>query len=178
MQKNWKGKRESRVLSPNSSGRMIRKAVIADIKPIHKMLSYYAEKGLLLPRSLSDLYDHLRDHFVIEECHEGEGILGVCALGISWEDLGEIRSLAIVENQQGRGLGSRLVETCLQEAGSLGLRRIFTLTYVPEFFNLLGFKVVEKSALPQKIWADCLKCPKFPDCDETAMTIELSEKIA
>ena len=178
MQKNWKGKMESRVLSPGSSDRMIRKAVIEDIKPIHKMLSYYAEKGLLLPRSLSDLYDHLRDHFVIEDSHDREGIIGVCALGISWEHLGEIRSLAIVENQQGRGLGSRLVETCLQEARSLGLMRVFTLTYVPDFFNLLGFKVVEKAALPQKIWADCLKCPKFPDCDETAMTIELSDKIA
>jgi amino-acid N-acetyltransferase len=152
---------------------MIRKALIRDVKPIHGLLSYYADQGLLLPRSLSELYDHLRDHFVMEERGSENSIIGVSALGICWEDLAEIRSLAITQNAQGRGLGSQMVETCLQEARSLGLKRVFTLSYVPGFFSKLGFKEVEKSVLPHKIWGDCLKCPKFPDCDETAMMIDL-----
>ena len=175
---NYKRRRESRGLSQELSDMRIRKAVIEDIKPIHRLLNLYAEEGLLLPRSLSDLYGHLRDYFVVEDRHGERDILGVCALGICWEDLAEIRSLAIVENSQGQGLGSLLVKTCLDEARSLGLMQVFTLTYVPGFFSLLGFKVVEKSTLPHKVWADCLKCPKFPDCDETAMIIELSNKIS
>lgn len=152
---------------------MIRKALIRDVKPIHRLLSYYADQGLLLPRSLSELYDHLRDHFVVEDRSSQNSIIGVSALGICWEDLAEIRSLAIAKNEQGKGLGSQLVETCLEEARSLGLKRVFTLSYVPGFFSKLGFKEVEKSVLPHKIWGDCLKCPKFPDCDETAMMIDL-----
>ncbi len=152
---------------------MIRKALIQDVKPIHKLLGYYADQGLLLPRSLSELYDHLRDHFVVEDRSSQNSIIGVSALGICWEDLAEIRSLAIAKNEQGKGLGSQLVETCLEEARSLGLKRVFTLSYVPGFFSKLGFKEVEKSVLPHKIWGDCLKCPKFPDCDETAMMIDL-----
>lgn len=152
---------------------MIRKALIRDVKPIHGLLGYYADQGLLLPRSLSELYDHLRDHFVIEEKGSQNSIIGVSALGICWEDLAEIRSLAIAQDEQGKGLGSQMVETCLQEARSLGLKKVFTLSYVPGFFSKLGFKEVEKSVLPHKIWGDCLKCPKFPDCDETAMMIDL-----
>ncbi len=158
---------------PGLSEVMIRKALIQDVKPIHKLLGYYADQGLLLPRSLSELYDHLRDHFVVEDRSSQNSIIGVSALGICWEDLAEIRSLAIAKNEQGKGLGSQLVETCLEEARSLGLKRVFTLSYVPGFFSKLGFKEVEKSVLPHKIWGDCLKCPKFPDCDETAMMIDL-----
>lgn len=152
---------------------MIRKAVIRDVKPIHILLSYYANQGLLLPRSLSEIYDHLRDLFVVEHNQPGNLIIGVCALGICWEDLAEIRSLAVAENHQKKGLGSHMVETCLEEARSLGLKRVFTLSYVPGFFSRLGFKEVEKSTLPHKIWSDCLKCVKFPDCDETAMMMNL-----
>ncbi len=152
---------------------MIRKAVIKDVKPIHKLLSYYADQGLLLPRSLSELYDHLRDHFVVEDKHQLNSIIGVSALGICWEDLAEIRSLAVAKQYQRKGLGSQLVETCLEEARSLGLKKVFTLSYIAGFFSRLGFREVEKSVLPHKIWGDCLKCPKFPDCEETAMMIDL-----
>ena len=152
---------------------MIRKAVIRDVKPIHKLLNYYADQGLLLPRSLSELYDHLRDLFVVEDNQQWNPIIGVSALGICWEDLAEIRSLAVAEDHQKRGLGSQLVKRCLEEAGSLGLKKVFTLSYVPDFFSRLGFKEVEKTVLPHKIWSDCLKCPKFPDCDETSMMIQL-----
>jgi amino-acid N-acetyltransferase len=152
---------------------VIRKAIIRDIRPIHKLLSYYAERGLLLPRSLSELYDHLRDFFVLEDDDQESTVLGVCALGICWEDLAEIRSLAVVENQKRKKIGTKLVEACIGEAHSLGVKKVFTLTYAPDFFSKLGFREVKKSILPHKIWADCLKCPKFPDCDETAMLIEL-----
>jgi len=152
---------------------MIRKAVIQDVTPIHRLLSDYANQGLLLPRPLSELYDHLRDHFVVEDNQTGRSLIGVSALGISWEDLAEIRSLAVSEDHRGKGLGSRLVETCLEEARVLGLKRVFVLSYVPDFFIKMGFKEVEKSVLPHKIWADCLRCPKFPDCDETALMIQL-----
>ncbi len=152
---------------------MIRKAIIQDIKPIHRLLGHYADQGLLLPRALSELYDHLRDFFVIEDKSQGDSIVAVCALGICWEDLAEIRSLAVAENQQGKRLGSQLVEAGLEEAKSLGLKNVFALTYIPGFFSRFGFMEVEKSVLPHKIWADCLKCPKFPDCDEKAVLIEL-----
>jgi amino-acid N-acetyltransferase len=152
---------------------MIRKAMIGDIKPIHKLLNHYADRGLLLPRPLSELYDHLRDFVVLVENAETEKILGICALGICWEDLAEIRSLAVIEEGQGKDYGRQLVEVCLKEARAFGVRKIFVLTYAEGFFAKMGFKVVEKSTLPHKVWADCLKCAKFPECDETAMLLEL-----
>ncbi|MBW1900471.1 MAG: N-acetyltransferase [Deltaproteobacteria bacterium] len=151
----------------------IRKAVISDVRSIHQSLNYYADKNLLLARSLSELYDHLRDYFVLTDNAQGQIIRGVCGLGICWEDLAEIRSLAVSEDQQGKGSGFQLVETCLKEADALGLKRVFVLTYVPAFFEKIGFSKVDKSVLPHKIWADCLKCPKFPNCDETALMIDL-----
>ncbi|MFC1869578.1 N-acetyltransferase [Thermodesulfobacteriota bacterium] len=152
---------------------MIRKAVVKEVGEIHKLLGHYADEGLLLPRPLSELYEHLRDFFIIEDSDRQGSIIAVCALGICWEDLAEIRSLAVAEVFQGKNVGTQLVERCLEEAVSLGLSKVFTLTYIPAFFTKIGFKEVEKSALPHKIWADCLKCPKFPDCDETAMMKEL-----
>jgi amino-acid N-acetyltransferase len=150
---------------------LVRKAVIEDVEPIHEILNAFAAQGKLLPRSLSDLYEHLRAYYVLETV-PGERIQGVCGLGICWKDLAEIESLAIAEAFQGLGLGRKLVDACLREAAALGLNKVFTLTYVPEFFVKRGFYEVDKSCLPHKIWADCLKCPKFPDCDETALMLE------
>jgi amino-acid N-acetyltransferase len=152
---------------------MLRKATIQDVKSIHAILTHYANQSLLLPRSLSELYDHLRDFYVIENSEVNGNLLGVCTLSISWEDLGEIRSLAVVEENQKRGLGSQLVEACLSEVVELGLKKVFVLTLIKDFFARFGFKEVEKSLLPHKIWTDCVKCPKFPDCDEIAMILEL-----
>jgi amino-acid N-acetyltransferase len=115
----------------------------------------------------------MRDFFVVVENRKDDVIIGVCALGICWEDLAEIRSVAVAEGYQGKGFGARLVRKCIEEAKSLGLSRVFVLTYVEEFFAKEGFKRVEKSSLPHKIWADCLRCPKFPECDETAMILDL-----
>ena len=151
---------------------LVRKAVIEDVEPIHEILNAFAAQGKLLPRSLSDLYEHLRAYYVLETV-PGERIQGVCGLGICWKDLAEIESLAIAEAFQGLGLGRKLVDACLREAAALGLNKVFTLTYVPEFFVKRGFYEVDKSCLPHKIWADCLKCPKFPDCDETALMLQL-----
>lgn len=152
---------------------MIRKAVIEDIKAIHKLLSHYGDRGLLLARPLSELYDHLRDFFVLVTEDREQKIIGTCALGICWEDLAEIRSLAVLEDQQANKVATRLVEACIREARSFGIKRVFALTYVDGFFEKMGFKTVEKSQLPHKVWSDCLKCPKFPECDETAMVLDL-----
>jgi amino-acid N-acetyltransferase len=160
------------VVYSNDHSKAIRKAKAEDIETVHRILNRYADQGLLLPRSLSELYDHLRDYFVLEALDSGD-IQGVCGLGICWKDLAEIESLAVHETVKGLGFGRKLVETCLDEARSLGLNKVFTLTYVPQFFSNIGFEEIDKSILPHKIWADCLKCPKFPDCDETAMMFTL-----
>lgn len=150
---------------------MIRHARITDARAIHQLLLIYARDGQLLGRSLADIYDTIRDFYVYEE---GGEVLGVGALAICWEDLAEIRSLAVAQGQQGKGIGRQIVEACLDEARELGLKRVFALTYQPDFFKRLGFADIEKSELPQKIWGDCVKCVKFPDCDEYALAIELA----
>lgn len=149
---------------------MIRKARIPDAKIIHKLLLQYAQQGLMLSRSLADIYEMLRDFFILEQ--DGE-VAGVVALNICWEDLAEVRSLAVDPRHVRKGAGRQLVQACLDEAAELGLKRVFALTYQPGFFEKMGFDYIEKAELPQKIWSDCLKCPKFPDCDEIAMSIQL-----
>ena len=151
---------------------MIRKAKIGEIREIQKMLAIRAERGDLLPRSLSELFDNLRDIFVYLDDDESE-IIGTCSMHICWEDLAEIRSLVVREPYHGQGIGKKLVEACVSEALSLGLNRIFALTYKVEFFHKLGFREVDKATLPHKIWADCLKCVKFPECDEVAMIYKI-----
>ncbi len=150
----------------------IRKAKITDVREIQKMIEASARKGEMLSRPLSELYDNLRDYLVYEE--EGqELILGTCAMHICWEDLAEVRSLVVREEFGRRSIGTKLVEACLSEAISLGLYRIFALTYKPDFFLKFGFKVVDKATLPHKIWADCIRCVKFPGCDEIAVLLEV-----
>ena len=151
---------------------MIRHARIPDARAIHQLLLAYAKDGQLLGRSLADIYDSIRDFYVYEENDE---ILGVGALAICWEDLAEVRSVAVAAGQHGKGIGAKIVKSCLGEAAELGLRRVFALTYQPEFFKKLGFQDIEKSELPQKVWGDCIKFVKFPDCDEFALAINLLE---
>ena len=149
---------------------MIRKAKASDVKGIQQLIKLYSTRGDMLPRSLSELYDHIRDFYVSIRKEE---VIGICALHVCWEDLAEIRSLAVKEEARNKGLGAKLVKSCLDESKALGVKRIFALTYQSKFFERLGFKKVDKSVLPHKIWTDCLKCVKFPDCDETAMIKEL-----
>ena len=152
---------------------MIRNARIGDVKEIHSLLNYFADKGLLLGRSYSALYDQLRDFKVYVD--EDGTLLGVCALHIIWEDLAEIRSLAVREDVQGKKIGNKLVRACLEEADHFGLDKVFSLTYQAGFFRKQGFADIDKSMLPHKIWSDCLNCPKFPDCDEEALQCSVTE---
>lgn len=152
---------------------MLRKARIGDVKKIHRMINLSAGKGEMLPRSLMDIYNSLRD-FIVYCDEDGSQVIGICAMNIIWENLAEIRSLYVNENHRGQGIGRKLVEFCLSEAITLELFRIFSLTYKREFFVQLGFKEVDRSTLPEKIWADCFRCSKYPDyCDEVAVIIEL-----
>ena len=155
----------SELLKEPALGR-IRPARMGDVRAIHALLSLFAAKGLMLPRSISSLYDHLRDFVVYVE--DGV-ILGICALHICWDDLAEIRSLAVVEERQKSGIGAMLVESCLDEANSLEISQVFVLTYQAGFFRKFGFIDRDKQDLPHKIWSDCIHCSKFPDCDEDAL---------
>lgn len=152
----------------------IRKANISDVKKIQEFVNYFAKKEQMLPRALNELYEGVRDFIVYDD--NGE-IKGVCALRILWEDLAEIRSLAVRESDQLHGIGKSLVRKCLREAEKLGIKKVFALTYRPGFFKKIGFKEIDKSKLPQKIWGDCLKCHKFPDCDEHAVIVTLNNAV-
>ena len=145
---------------------MIRKAKIKDIKQIQELIAYFAKQDVMLPRSLNELYENIRDFWVYEQ----KGKIYACvALHISWNDLAEIKSLAVAKKVQGKGVGKDLVTTCLAEAGFLGAKKIFVLTYKPEFFKKMGFKRIKHANLPHKIWAECINCCKFPNCREIAL---------
>jgi amino-acid N-acetyltransferase len=150
---------------------LIRKAKMKDVPIVHELVNDYASRGEMLARSRSEIYEGLRDFFIAEE--EGQ-ILGCAALHINWEDLAEVRSLAVLETAQKRGIGKKLVEACIQEARDLGVAKVYALTYRPGFFEQLGFDQVPKETLPHKIWGDCLKCPQFPNCDEDAVMMEIA----
>jgi amino-acid N-acetyltransferase len=149
---------------------MIRKAKIKDIKEIQKLINYFAQQDLMLPRSLNELYENIRDFWVAEEKAK---IIGCCALHVSWEDLAEIKSLAVAKNQQKKGIGRKLIEVCLGEARQLGAKKIFVLTYKPDYFKQFGFTRIKHADLPHKIWAECINCPKFPNCQEIALAKQL-----
>jgi amino-acid N-acetyltransferase len=149
---------------------MIRKANIADVKTIQSLVNQFADSGQMLPRSLNELYEYLRDFHVFEE--KGS-LVGVCALHLSWDGLAEIRSLAVRRDRMKQGIGTDLVKHCLAEAAQLQIDRVFVLTYQDGFFRKLGFIDVDKKELPHKIWTDCLNCVKFPDCDESALIITI-----
>jgi len=148
----------------------IRKAKLSDSESIHKLVNYYAKKGLMLPRSRSALYEYIRNYSVMED--NGE-VIGVGALSILWSDLAEVRTLAVKEAYAGQGIGKQLVDHFLAEAKELGIKKVFTLTYQTAFFEKCGFKTISKDDMPHKIWKDCLNCPKFPNCDEVLMVIEV-----
>jgi len=149
---------------------MIRKARLPDVPEIQKLINSFAEKNAMLPRALNAIYENIRDFYVLEG---DSGIIGCCALHVLWSDLAEVKSLAVDESAQGKGYGQLLVTACLTEARELDVPRVFALTYVPGFFEHMGFARADKATLPQKIWSDCINCPKFPDCGEEAVVIQL-----
>jgi amino-acid N-acetyltransferase len=145
----------------------VEKARINDAPRMHELINYFAEKGEMLARSLSEIYENIRDYLVVRE--NGE-VMACAALHVSWSDLAEIKSMAVAEDKQRQGIGNQLVEACLGEAEKLGIATVFCLTYKPAFFEKHGFSQVDKMELPQKVWTECYRCPKFPNCDEVALT--------
>jgi amino-acid N-acetyltransferase len=152
----------------------VEKAKIPDIPQIQRLINDYAGKGEMLPRPLSELYEGIRDFFVIRD---GERVVACGALHVSWSDLAEIRSVAVAEDSQGKGLGDQLVDACLREAAELGIKTVFCFTYQPDFFKRHKFADIDKMELPRKVWTDCFRCPKFPNCDETALIYYAEEKV-
>ncbi|OHC05364.1 MAG: GNAT family N-acetyltransferase [Planctomycetes bacterium RIFOXYB12_FULL_42_10] len=151
---------------------MLRKATIDDIEKIYKLINDFAAKNVMLPRSLSELYENIRDFFVFIQ---DDTLVGCAALHIFWKDLAEIKSVAVLETTQRKGIGRKLVRVCIREARKLRIAKMFVLTYVPEFFEKCGFRKVEKETLPHKIWSECVKCHKFPDCGEIPLILELGK---
>jgi len=148
----------------------IEKARISDVPQMHQLINYFADKDEMLARSLSEIYENIRDYFVVRQ---GEQVIACIALHVSWSDLAEIKSLAVAEDSQKQGIGDQLVEACLSEARELGIPTIFCLTYKPAFFERYGFLQVDKMELPRKVWTECYRCPKFPNCDEVALICHL-----
>ncbi len=137
---------------------------------MHQLINYFADKGEMLARPLSELYENIRDYFVVRE---GERVIACAALHVSWADLAEIKSVAVAEASQEQRIGTQLVDACLKEAKELGIPTVFCLTYRPAFFEKCGFSQIEKTELPHKVWGECYRCPKFPNCDEVALVYHL-----
>jgi amino-acid N-acetyltransferase len=148
----------------------VERARISDVAQMHELINSFAEKGEMLARSLSEIYENIRDYFVVRE---GERVVACAALHVMWSDLAEIKSVAVAEGSQGQGIGLQLVRACVKEAKELGIPTIFCLTYKPAFFESLGFSQLDKLELPRKVWGECYRCPKFPDCDEVALICHL-----
>ncbi|MGG3450399.1 N-acetyltransferase [Domibacillus aminovorans] len=147
----------------------VRKAVLADVEQVFELVNQYANEGLMLPRTYESLVLNLQAIFVAEE--EGE-ILGIASLAILGHDLAEIRSLGVTEKAKGRGIGKMLVKRVVEETKKIGIPKLISLTYQVVFFEKCGFEVIQKTEMPQKVWTDCIHCPKFPSCDEIAMAIK------
>jgi len=146
------------------------KARVSDVPQMQQLINSFADKGEMLARSLSEIYENIRDYFVVRQ---GERVIACAALHVSWSDLAEIKSLAVADDSQQQGIGAQIVEACLKEASELGISTLFCLTYKPAFFEKFGFSQVDKAELPHKVWGECYRCPKFPNCDEVALIYHL-----
>jgi len=144
----------------------VEKAKIGDATQMHQLVNHFADKGEMLARPLSEIYENIRDYFVVKQ---GERVIACAALHVNWSDLVEIKSLAVAEDSQRKGIGDELIEACLKEAKELGMPTVFCLTYKPAFFEKFGFSQLDKMELPQKVWTECYRCSKFPNCDEVAL---------
>jgi amino-acid N-acetyltransferase len=148
----------------------VEKAKVADVPQMHRLINHFANKGELLPRPISELYENIRDFFVVRD---GGEVVACGALHILWSDLAEIKALSVAEGQQEQGLGAAIVQACLEEARNIGTPSVFCLTYKVSFFERFGFRHIDVMELPRKVWGECQRCPKFPNCDETAMILHL-----
>ena len=145
----------------------IRPARVGDVPTIQQLIRTFADRKLMIRRSPGELYESIREFFVAVD-DQGQ-ILGCAALHVFWEDLAELKCLAVSETAQGLGIGRALVEACWRSAGELDIKTVFTLTYVADFFERCGFQQIEKAELPHKIWNECVRCPLFPNCTEIAL---------
>jgi amino-acid N-acetyltransferase len=152
---------------------VIRKARLADVNEIYRIINHYADSQLMLPKTQLQLYENLRDYSVAVDAVDTNLILGCGALHIYWENLAEIRAIAVTPGMNRRGIGTIVVERLLEEARDLQLEQVFCFTYEPKFFNRFGFIQVEHSAMPLKVYNECFHCPKFNKCDELAMVLHL-----
>ena len=148
----------------------VQPAGVGDARAIHELINGFARRGEMLPRTMAEVYENLRDFSVVRDTNE---LVACGALHIMWEDLAEVRSLAVQEDRQGQGLGALLVGAHLQEARDLGLSTVFALTYRPAFFERQGFRQADVMTLPRKVWNECYRCPKFPTCNEIAVVLDL-----
>jgi amino-acid N-acetyltransferase len=162
---------------------LVRRASLADVEQMHALINRFASQGWMLAKSRHNLYQNIRDFFVAEKADPTQAsaadgytrteFAGCAALHVLWVDLGEIRSLAVEERFQKNGVGRVLIEAVLRDAMALKLPHVVALTYQKAFFARMGFaEVVDKSTLPQKVWGECMDCPKFPNCDEVAMVAD------
>ena len=148
----------------------VQRAAVADVRAIHELVNGFARTGEMLPRTLAEIYESLRDFSVVRDA---DTLLGCGALHVMWEDLAEVRSLAVQSERQGQGVRALLVRAHLSEARQLGLSTVFALTYRPAFFERLGFQQADVMTLPSKVWNECYRCPKFPTCNEIAVVLDL-----
>ena len=149
----------------------IRPAKVSDVKAMQSAIKYFADKREMLPRSLNDLYENIFEFFVAET--SDEKFAGCAAIHVSWEDLAEVKGLAVAPEHQGKGVGKKLVAACEAKAKESGINKIFALTFKPEFFEKVGYKKIERDSLPHKVWGECVKCPMFPDCGEVAVSKQI-----
>ncbi len=140
---------------------------------IHKLVNSFGSRGIMLLRPLSEIYENLRDFFVVRE---GDKVIGCGALHILWGDLIEIKSVAVAEDHQRKGIGTLVVDSCLKEAKKINVPLVFVLTYQTDFFATFGFEKIDKMDLPRKVWGECQRCPKYPDCDEVAMILKMKPR--
>lgn len=163
---------ESGIAGQQAEQIIIRKARVKDVPQVFKLVNQMARiKGNMLPRSMWELYEHVRDFVVAVD---GDRVMGTCSLHIFWEDLAEVRSLAVDNEYQGQGWGEQLMRVIIQDAKEVGILRLFTLTTIPAFFEKFGFQISNKDELHQKTWSECHKCPKFTSCDETALVLDVA----
>jgi amino-acid N-acetyltransferase len=154
-----------------TSSFVVEKATMADVEQIHAVVTHFADRDEMLHRPVAEIYENLRDFYVARQ--DGE-FLGCVALHLLWVDIAEVKSLAVREDRQLKGVGAALVRACLDEARRIGLPRVFALTYKPGFFEKLGFHIAEVTQFPRKVWNECYRCPKFPSCNEIAVAIDLA----
>lgn len=149
----------------------IRDAKVTDVPYIHALISSYAQLDRMLFRSHADIYENLQQFKVAIDSNTP---IACCALQVVWKDLAEIKSIAVDKSFAGKGIGRELIAAHLAQASNLGLKKVFTLTLEPGFFEKIGFKIITKDKLPMKVWSDCARCSKQDHCDETAMIYSIN----